>query len=86
MNVLTTAECITLDNTLGPDAPIWKDVSGNEYRVASGLCDDCEDAWTPDSEDPAPQAAQGERAAIAGVRGLDALAMMGLVPVKTEEA
>jgi hypothetical protein len=57
-------------------APIWQDANGVKYRVSSGHSDDVpEGAWTPESGDPAPVAP----AVVAGLSGLEALALMGLV-------
>lgn len=61
-----------------PDAPIWQDADGVQYRIASGHMDEAPaGVWTPDSEASAPSAP----AVIAGMDGLAALAAMGLVPV-----
>lgn len=59
-------------------APIWQDANGAKFHVSSGLSSDVPaDAWTPDSTMPPPAAP----ATIAGVDGLTAVALMGLVPV-----
>jgi hypothetical protein len=60
-------------------APIWQDAQGVKYRVSSGHSDDVpEGTWTPESEGPAPVAPS----VVAGLTGLEALTLMGLVPLE----
>jgi hypothetical protein len=75
--IVTTATLAT-EADIEALAPIWQDAQGVKYRVSSGHSDDVpEGAWTPESEGPAPVAP----AVVAGLTGLEALALLGLGPV-----
>jgi len=70
----------------GWTGPVWLNANGDEFAVSSGLEPETfndaqepdgpspEAVWTPDMEVDAPQAP----AVIAGLNGLQALALMGL--------
>jgi hypothetical protein len=73
--IVTTATLATPAD-IEAQVPIWQDVSGVKYRVSSGHADEVpEGTWTPESEGPAPVAP----AVVAGMGGLEALTLMGLV-------
>ncbi len=73
MSVVTITCPIGLEHQeVLPDAPIWVDSLGNEYRVASGIIEGIEPTEftvaTPD-----------KITVVVGVDGVTALAMMGLI-------
>ncbi|WP_143529852.1 hypothetical protein [Salibaculum halophilum] len=76
---MTIVEHVGLPATLTESSsPIWQDVHGRQFRVASGLTDEAPDlAWTP--EDGAmPRLGTAAAVIISGMDGLAALNALGL--------
>lgn len=71
-------------NLTEPSSPIWQDIHGRKFRVASGLTDEAPDlAWSPgDGVMPLPDTEA--TLIIAGMDGLAALNALGLSRVATE--
>jgi hypothetical protein len=77
---ITTIACPTgfTDENVVENAPIWVDVNGIEYQVASGLLE----GYT--TSDPI-EATSDRVNVVVGMNGLDALAAMGLTVKESEE-
>ena len=66
------------DENVAENAPIWVDVNGVEYQVASGLLE----GYT--TSDPI-EATSDRVNVVVGMNGLEALATMGLTVKESEE-
>lgn len=77
---ITTIACPSgfTDENVDNNAPIWVDINGIEYQVASGLLE----GYT--TSDPI-EATSDRVNVVVGMNGLDALAAMGLTVKESEE-
>lgn len=66
------------DENVAENAPIWLDVNGVEYKVASGMLE----GYT--TSEPI-EATPDRMNVVVGMNGLDALATMGLTVKESEE-
>ena len=81
MNIITIACPIALPcEYLSDTAPIWVDVSGNRYRVCSGIFD-----TTPENVTNEVKIVDGTIQIVYSNSGLETLAAMGLVPEILDE-
>ena len=79
MTVTTIACPIAMEHPeVQPEAPVWVDAAGNEYRIASGIV---EGAETTEHTPAAPD----RITIIVGMDGLSALAVMGLHSQEVQE-